>query len=124
MADPNRMTVAVVDDDREVRVALSRLLRSLGHEVHLFASAEEFVGQTVAVDCLILDVRLPGLSGFELHDRIRRLGSCLPVVFMTGDDGFRVRENTRPPQAPTVLKPFDCDSLLAAIDSAMSLRPA
>ena len=65
------MTLAIVDDDEDVRQALARLLRSLGHQVHVFGSAEDFEAETVSVDCLILDVRLPGLSGPELRERLR-----------------------------------------------------
>ena len=66
------MTLAIVDDDDDVRNALHRLLRALGHHVVGFASAEAFETGAVVVDCVIVDMRLPGLSGLELRDRLRQ----------------------------------------------------
>ena len=114
------MTLAVVDDDESVRRALARLLRSLGHDVRVFASAEEFEAATVAVDCLILDVRMPGLSGPELRDRLRGRSSPTPVVFVTGDSDPKGRDIHPPLDAPLVTKPFDEVTLTAAIDQAIS----
>src|SRR3954463_16550149 len=79
--------LVVVDDDEGVRTALRRLLRSMGHDVQLFASAEEFEAQPAVADCLIVDLRLPGLNGFELRERLRLRGSMIPIVFITGDGG-------------------------------------
>ena len=85
------MMLAIVDDDEDVRQALARLLRSLGHQVKVYGSAEDFEAETVSVDCLILDVRLPGLSGPELRERLRRRGALTPVVFITGDSDPEAR---------------------------------
>ena len=71
---------------------LARLLRCLGHEVRPFESAEAIEAADVAglaLDCLIVDVRLPGVSGPELRDRLRRRGMLTPVVFITGDAGVK-----------------------------------
>lgn len=118
-----RLTLAVVEDDDEVRSALRRLLRSMGHEVHLFDSAEAFDERPLQVDCLILDVRLPGLSGPELSERLRHQGSRIPVVFITGDSepapGDRSRVDDRI-AAPSVIKPFSDDELMDAVARAMS----
>ena len=118
-----RLTLAVVEDDDEVRSALRRLLRSMGHEVHLFDSAEAFDANPLQVDCLILDVRLPGLSGPELSDRLRHQGSRIPVVFITGDSEPAPRDRSRvhdPISAPSVIKPFSDDELMDAVAMAMS----
>jgi FixJ family two-component response regulator len=112
--NPGKLTLAVVEDDREVRTALNRLLRSMGHDVHLFESAEAFDEHPAQVDCLILDVRLPGASGIELSDRLRDKGSRLPVVFITGD-AERV-------SAPAITKPFSDVALMDAVARAMSAR--
>jgi FixJ family two-component response regulator len=77
--------VSVVDDDESVRVASSSLLRSLGWEVSLYASAEAFI-DTDPLDglaCVITDLHMPGMSGLQLQQRLRRLAPDLPVMFMT-----------------------------------------
>ena len=86
------LRLAIVDDDEGARSALARLLRCLGHEVRPFESAEAFEAVDVAglaLDCLIVDVRLPGVSGPELRDRLRGRGMLTPVVFITGDADAR-----------------------------------
>jgi len=112
------MVIAVVDDDVDMRTALDRLLRVLGHEARLFASAEEFASDSRHVDCLVLDIRLPGLNGLELREQLRATGSHLPVVFITGD-GDRFRGEVLPADAPTLHKPFNESMLVAAISDAM-----
>jgi FixJ family two-component response regulator len=113
------MTLAVVDDDVDVRVALSRLLRAMGHHVRLFASAEEFADDRQDVECVILDIRLPGLNGLELRERMNAAGRRLPLVFITGD-GDRFLGDSVPDDVPTLRKPFDEDHLLAALEAAVS----
>ncbi|RPI48313.1 MAG: response regulator [Acidobacteria bacterium] len=114
------LTLAIVDDDDDVRRALARLLRALGHDVRMFASAEEFEAETVAVDCLVVDVRLPGLSGLELRDRLRIRATPVPVVLITGDGDRLARDVCRPVDTPSVTKPFDDVALMAAIAEAIS----
>jgi FixJ family two-component response regulator len=79
--------VFVVDDDAPVRRALSRLLRAATHEVEVFASAEGFL-EGVAPDpgpaCLVVDLKMPGLTGLQLQDEMRRRGLELPIVFISG----------------------------------------
>ncbi len=116
------MKLAVVDDDVDVRAAIDRLLRSLGHEVALFASAEEFAVARPEVDCLILDIRLPGMNGLELRDRMSSAGHVLPVIFITGD-GDRFFGDTAPLEAPTLHKPFDEEALIAALSDASLPSP-
>ena len=118
----SRLKLAVVEDDEDVRAALNRLLRSLGHEVHLFESAEAFDDRQPDVDCVILDVRLPGLSGVELSERLRQRGSRLPVVFITGDSDSPCRESRRDDQlnAPAITKPFSDEELMGAVARAIS----
>lgn len=118
------MTLAIVDDDEDVRRALGRLVRSLGHDVHMFGSAEEFESARVVVDCLILDVRLPGLSGPELRERLRRASTPTPVVFITGDSNPKARDIPPATDTPSVSKPFDEATLMAAIAHAISSADA
>jgi FixJ family two-component response regulator len=114
------MTLAIVDDDQSVRKALARLLQSLGHEVHVFASGEDFEAQNPAIDCAIVDVRMPGLSGIELRDRLRNRPVPVPVVLISGDADQKFQGELRPDDTPTVAKPFDDVTLTAAIAEAIS----
>lgn len=118
------MTLAIVDDDEDVRQALARLLRALGHDVRVFGSAEDFEAEAVAVDCLILDVRLPGLSGPELRERLRSGPVPTPIVFITGDSDPKVRGISAATDSPSVTKPFDDVTLMAAIADAISSAAA
>lgn len=113
------MILAVVDDDVDVRTALNRLLRAMGHGVRLFASAEEFEADRSDVDCLILDIRLPGLNGLELREQLQSAGRLPPLVFITGD-GDRFLGDMALANTPILRKPFDEHALLAALDKVVS----
>jgi len=78
--------VCVVDDDTHVREGLSSLFRSMGMQVELFSSADEFLGHELpdAASCLVLDVRLPGLSGLDFQAELARRAIDLPIIFITG----------------------------------------
>ena len=106
-----------------MRVALARLLRAMGHTVHPFPSAEAYAADPILSDCVILDVRLPGLSGLELRDRMRALGSQVPVVFITGESGPSRHDrphNDSQSDEPSLAKPFSDDELMDAITRAMT----
>ena len=121
------LRLAIVDDDDGARTAVARLLRCLGHDVRPFESAEAIEAVDVAelaLDCLIVDVRLPGVSGPELRDRLRGKGMVTPVVFITGDANVKARDTARTGGALTVVKPFDGDTLLAAIAAAIAAARA
>jgi FixJ family two-component response regulator len=120
MADAGPLSFAVVDDDEAVRTALRRLLRAMGHEVSVFASAEEYEAIAVEADCLIVDLRLPGLNGFELRERLRTRGSLIPIVFITGDGGPSPSDATAHAGTPTIAKPFSEGDLIAAITQAVA----
>ena len=85
-----------------------------------FESAEEFEAADVDVDCLIVDVRLPGFSGPELRDRLRGRGTLTPIVFITGDANAKTRDIARASAGWTVMKPFDDETLMTAIDAAIA----
>jgi FixJ family two-component response regulator len=119
MSTDRPMRLALVDDDEGARSGLVRLLRCLGHVVLAFESAEDFESADVDVDCLIVDVRLPGLSGPELRDRLRSRGTSMPIVFITGDANAKTRDLARASASSTVMKPFDGEALLAAIQAAI-----
>lgn len=117
----HELTVFLVEDDTSVRDALSLFLGLSGHRTAVFADAESFL-QALRADwrgCLLLDVRLPGLSGLELQRRLSEAGSPLPVIVMTGHgDVNTAREAFRAAAVDFLEKPIDHARLLAAIDEA------
>jgi len=120
--DPDTV-IYIVDDDDSVRRALSRLVRSVGLRAETFASPDELLrhGHRGEPGCLLLDVRLPGMSGFELHRRLLDKGPLPPAIFITAHPGERNRATARTADAVAFLeKPFDDQLLLDAIDSALS----
>jgi len=113
--------IVVVDDDRSVVKSLARVLRSAGYEVGTFGSAQEFLG-SLAISlpqCLVLDVHMPEMNGFELQSRLRELGHRVPVVFITAHDTPQTR-TAASQSGNTVLlfKPFGKAALLHAIREA------
>lgn len=115
-------TVAVIDDDPSVRQATSRLLMAAGYRVAPFESAERFLEQAgeVDVDCLLLDVRMPGLSGMGLQEWLADAGIRLPIVFVTGfgDIPMTVRAMKRG-AIDFLQKPVDEEALLTVIETAV-----
>ncbi len=115
-------TVFVVDDDLSVREALSSLLRSVGLQVETFASARDFLHyqwpDTAA--CLVLDVRMPGLSGLDLQQELRTAGLQLPIIFITGHGDIPMAVRAMKSGAVEFLsKPFRDQDLLDAIRQAL-----
>lgn len=118
--------LAVVDDDIAVRESLESLIRSVGMAVSVFASAEEFLGsaQPNKLDCLILDLRMPGMSGIELHRHLTANDCRVPVVFMTAH-GYDDQARSEAASDWTVAhlnKPFSDDELLDAVHAALRLK--
>ena len=83
---PSTPVIFVTDDDVSFRTAISRLLRASGYEVEAFDSAEAFLSRAVTAKfgCLVLDLHMPGQSGFQLQETLARGGHDLPIVFVTG----------------------------------------
>jgi len=118
---PNDSTIAVVDDDASLREALRGLLRSAGFHAEVFASAEEFLrsGRVRGTACLILDVRMPGMSGVELQERLMASDLAVPIVFISAHGDEEVRALALERGAVDFLqKPFSDDALLTAIARA------
>jgi FixJ family two-component response regulator len=118
----SRAVVFVVDDDVSMREALESLVRSAGFEVETFASAQDFLDHRKAdvPSCLVLDVRLPGLSGLDLQKRILEANREIPIVFITGHSD--VPTSVRAMKAGAVeflIKPFSNQDLLDAIQQAI-----
>ena len=116
------LRVCVIDDDEDVVRAVRRLLRSAEHAIDTFASTEEFLdlGSQARPDCLVLDVHLRGLSGFDLQDLLEASGRSIPIVFITAHDDTGTRERARKTATTEYLsKPFEDRSLLCAIHHAI-----
>jgi FixJ family two-component response regulator len=116
--------ITIVDDDPSVRRALHRLVQSGGYTVQTFASAREFLdwlprGRTA---CLVLDIHLDGMSGFDLQERLAADGVGVPVIFITGRDDAPTRRRIEQSGAAGHLwKPLDERALLDAIRRAIGL---
>ena len=110
--------VFVVDDDASIRNALSRLFQSLGMQVKIFASANEFLKSTrpEAPSCLVLDVRLPGLSGLDFQSELAKANIDIPIVFMTGHGDIPMTVRAMKAGAVEFLpKPFRDQDMLDAV---------
>jgi len=117
MADAE-FIVYVVDDDDSVRASLKLLLESSGYHVVTFKSAEDFLVSSFGESpcCLILDIHLPGMSGFNLQGRLVKSQTRVPVIFITGHDRNRMEDEAMRLGAVAYLrKPFDEQYLLDAI---------
>jgi len=117
-----RAVVFVVDDDPSMRRSLESLLRSVGLDARLFSSAQEFMQaeRPDAPGCLILDVRLPGMSGLTFQQELAKAGVALPIIFITGhgDVSMSVRA-IKAGAAEFLTKPFEDQVLLDAINAAV-----
>jgi FixJ family two-component response regulator len=123
MVDPDGM-VYVVDDDPSVRSLLTRLVRSVGLTVQAFSSSQEFLEsvRSEGPACLILDVRLPGLSGLDLQERLAEADPDISIIFITGFGS--VPQSVRAMKAGAVdylEKPFENQALLDAVQRALDV---
>jgi FixJ family two-component response regulator len=113
--------IVIVEDDDGMRRALERLLKAAGYVTQSFASAEAVLLTQAAhhASCLVCDLRLPGLSGLDLRERLSARGALPPVVFMTGLDDDSAPNAARWAGALAVLrKPFDGQVLIGAVERA------
>lgn len=120
--------VHVVDDDASFRTAIERRLKQAGYEVVTYPSGQHLLDRMPSeseMGCILLDVRVPGLSGPELQRRLSELGSTLPIVFLTGYPDVRTAVRTIKAGAEDFLtKPVSSDKLLRAIERAMARHEA
>ena len=120
------LLIAVVDDDRSVRQSLNRLIRSANLESRLFDSAEEFLetAEERKPDCLILDVRLPGMSGPELHRHLLDTRYYVPTIFITahGSDEATKSAVASDWTVGYFIKPFSGDDLLESVNAALTWK--
>ena len=118
----NAPTVFVVDDDASIREAVKSLLRSVDLEVETFGSAAEFLRTTLpdAPSCLVLDVRLPGLSGLDFQSELAKNGIHIPIIFVTGHGDIPMTVKAMNAGAVEFLtKPFRDQDMLDAIQVAL-----
>lgn len=122
MTDPAAPLVIVVDDDRAVREALDSLLRSVGLATRLFGSSADLLTEPLPPQtaCIVLDVRLPGLSGLDFQDQLGRGGNAPPIVFMTGHGDIPMTVRAMKAGAVDFLaKPFRDQEMLDAVSIAI-----
>ena len=118
----NAATIYVVDDDDGMRRALSLLLNTVGYKTAAFASPKDFLDafKPDAAGCLVLDIRMPGMSGLELQQHLNRMGSMLPVIFITGHGDVPMAVQAMKEGAfEFVQKPFRDQDLLDRINHAL-----
>jgi len=115
--------ISIIDDDPSVREATQSLIRSLGYDAQVFASAEEYLQSERLNDssCLITDLHMPGMSGADLQDRLIAEGNRIPIIFVTAYYEDRVRDRVMDAGAFGFLrKPFNDESLIACLDKALN----
>jgi FixJ family two-component response regulator len=123
---PARPLIAVVDDDVSVRRALARLLQAAGYGTETFADAEAFLAHLASHPpaCLILDVRMPNMSGPELYDHLIAERRAIPTIFITGHgDSTMAARAIKAGAAGFLLKPFEDEQLLNAVRVAVNHGP-
>jgi FixJ family two-component response regulator len=120
---PERATVFIVDDDASVRRALQRLIRAAGYHVEAFDNAAAYLGKATpppARCCLVLDIRMPGMSGLDLQRALNGTARAVPIIFITGHGDDDARSQALGAGAVDVLyKPLDEHVLLEAIERAL-----
>jgi FixJ family two-component response regulator len=118
----NAQIVAIVDDDEFVRSSLQGLMEAAGFQAQAFASAEDFLNSDVLCDteCVISDIRMPGMSGLELQQTLTTKAFRIPIIFITAHGNSRVRlEAMRAGAVQFLSKPFDDEVLLASVRTAL-----
>lgn len=120
---PKKAVIAIVDDDESVREALTSLIRSLGYAAVAFGCAEDLLKSRHrrSVSCVVADVQMPGMTGFELHNRLVASGKPIPTILITAFPDERARERALQSGVICYLtKPFSEDDLLACIRSTLA----
>lgn len=123
MSAPSGTLVGIVDDDPSVRKGLARLVKGAGYRVEVFASAREFLGRPEREDpcCLLLDVRMPGLTGLELQEALATAGRRMSIVFVSGHgDVVGSVKAMKGGAIDFLTKPIDARELLGAIERAVA----
>jgi len=115
--------LSVVDDDEMLRESLPDLLREFGFAARAFSSGPEFLSSDFVYEtrCLILDVAMPGMSGLDLQEELKRRGRAIPIIFITGQKDEDIRKQAfRQGAVKFLYKPFSDNALLDAVNAALS----
>lgn len=118
----NKQTVFIVDDDEPVRGALQLLMKSVGHDAKTFATGDEFLAACSPgiPGCLILDIRMPGMSGLELQEKLHQQGVNIPIIFITGHGDVPMAVEAMKQGALEFLqKPFREQDLVDRVNEAL-----
>ena len=118
-----RSLLSVVDDDEMLRESLPDLLREVGFEARAFSSGQEFLSSKYVDEtrCLILDVAMPGMSGLDLQEELKRRGQAIPIIFITGQKDEDIRKQAlRQGAAKFLYKPFSDNALLDAVNEVLT----
>jgi FixJ family two-component response regulator len=124
----NKLLIAIVDDDESGCRALEGLVRSLGMAAETYTSSEDFVNRieslpSFRLDCVILDVQMPGMNGIEVQRRIRHIHKDIPVIFITAHDDHNARERALAGGAAAFLrKPCNDALIIRTLDAALGRR--
>jgi FixJ family two-component response regulator len=124
MSGAAKINIAIVDDDASLCHAMDRLLRAAGFQPVTYLSGEAFLenAQRARPDCVLLDIQLGGMSGFELQTRLTASGSTIPVIFITAHDNPETREQARQTNCAAYLRKTDPgEMVLEAIRKAVHL---
>jgi FixJ family two-component response regulator len=122
MTSTDEATVFIIDDDARMRAALGRLLKSVGLHTESFATPQDFLGHKLPLgpSCLVLDVRLPGISGLDVQRKLNEMGIHIPIIFITGHGDIPLTVKAMKSGAVEFLtKPFRDQDLLDAIQQAL-----
>ncbi len=127
MNSPDNATIFIVDDDDRMRAAMQRLLKTVGLHSEAFATPQDFLRRKPpdGPSCLILDVRLPGMSGLEVQSKLNESGAQIPIIFITSHGDIPMTVKAMKSGAVEFLtKPFRDQDLIDAIQQALCFRHA
>ena len=120
--DTKRQLIVIIDDEESVRRALKRLLISAGFGAHSYPTGDEFIQSlsTTRPDCVVLDLHMPGMNGFDIQEHLQNEPNPIPVIVITGQDTDEAQKRALGAGAVAYLrKPVDDQTLLRAISNAI-----
>ncbi len=125
MSGAKQISIAIVDDDASLCHAMERLMRAAGFQSMIYSSAEAFLRESEhsRTDCILLDIQLGGMSGFELQSMLASSGSTIPIIFITAYDDPETRERARQTGCSAYLRKNDSgEAVIEAIRKAVTRR--